>query len=203
MGKKRFDYGETADSAKKAIRLLKPRRKPGTSQDAELGEWAAGAIIDERLRRLQVIADRYGTDLASHSDSWRLALLLAIEFAPGFDPAAGLRKGRAPTAARDHLLLAKEVETIAEEKNCSASHACEILSKRKGQWKGKGAKTLQAAYYRFQKAVMREREAVDAAIGAMLADGERQREAEATRRRRRNYYEELTSSGLLKDDATE
>jgi hypothetical protein len=209
MAKKRFNFGDTTDSAKKALELLKPRRNPLNPRDvelskrerAELSEWASKAIFDEQWRRLRVVADQYGTDLESHSDSWRLALLLAIDFVPGFSSFAGIRKGRARTAARDHLDLATEVKSLIKEKNRSAFNACEILSKRKGKWKGRKPASLEATYYRFNDAVKREREDIDAALETMQGDVARQKAAEAARPRG-NYLNELLL-GLSQDDATE
>ena len=210
MAKKRFNFGDTTDSAKKALNLLKPRRNPLNPRDvelskrdrAELSEWVGKAIFDEQWRRLRVIADQYGTDLASHSDSWRLALLLAIDFVPGFSPFAGMHKGRARTAARDHLDLATEVKSLIKEKNCSASNACEILSKRKGKWKGEKPTSLEATDHRFNDAVKREREDIDAAVETMKGDLARQKAAEAARPRGGNYLSELLL-GPSQDDATE
>jgi hypothetical protein len=213
MAKKRFNFGDTTDSAKKALELLKPRRNPLNPRDVELSkrdraelsefsEWASKAIFDEQWRRLQVIADQYGTDLASQSGSWTLALLLAIDFVPGFSPFAGMHKGRARTAARDHLDLATEVKSLIKEKNCSASNACEILSKRKGKWKGEKPASLEATYYRFIDAVKREREEIDAAVETMKGDLARQKAAEAARPRGGNSLNELLL-GLSQDDATE
>jgi hypothetical protein len=210
MAKKRFNFGDTTDSAKKALELLKPRRDPLNPRDvklskrdrAELSEWASKAIFDEQWRRLQVIADQYGTDLASHSDSWRLAFLLAIDFVPGFSPFAGMHKGRARTAARDHLDLATEVKSLIKEKNCSVMNACEILSKKKGKWKGEKPASLEATYYRFIDAVKREREDIDAAVETMQGDVARQKAAEAARPRGGNYLSELLL-GPSQDDATE
>jgi len=210
MAKKRFNFGDTTDSAKKALELLKPRRNPLNPRDvelskrdrAELSEWASKAIFDEQWRRLRVIADQYGTDLASHSDSWRLALLLAIDFVPGFSLFAGMHKGRARTAARDHLDLATEVNSLIKEKNRSAFNACEILSKRKSKWKGVKPASLEATYYRFTDAVKRERKDIDAAIETMQGDVAKQKAAEAARPRGGNYLNELLL-GLSQDDATE
>jgi hypothetical protein len=210
MAKKRFNFGDTTDSAKKALNLLKPRRNPLNPRDvelskrdrAELSEWVGKAIFDEQWRRLRVIADQYGTDLASHSDSWRLALLLAIDFVPGFSPFAGMHKGRARTAARDHLDLATEVKSLIKEKKCSAFNACEILSKRKGKWKGEKPTSLEANYHRFNDAVKREREDIDAAIETKQGDVAKQKAAEAARPRGGNSLNELLL-GLSQDDATE
>jgi hypothetical protein len=210
MAKKRFNFGDTTDSAKKALNLLKPRRNPLNPRDvelskrdrAELSEWVGEAIFDEQWRRLRVIADQYGTDLASHSDSWRLALLLAIDFVPGFSPFAGMHKGRARTAARDHLDLATEVKSLIKEKKCSAFNACEILSKRKGKWKGEKPTSLEANYHRFNDAVKREREDIDAAIETKQGDVAKQKAAEAARPRGGNYLSELLL-GPSQDDATE
>lgn len=169
---------------------------------AELSEWVGKAIFDEQWRRLQVIADQYGTDLASQSGSWTLALLLAIDFVPGFSPFAGMHKGRARTAARDHLDLATEVKSLIKEKKCSAFNACEILSKRKGKWKGEKPTSLEATYHRFNDAVKREREDIDAAIETKQGDVAKQKAAEAARPRGGNYLNELLL-GLSQDDATE
>lgn len=208
MAKKRFNFGDTTDGAKKALELLKPVRNPLNPRDlelskrdrAELSEWASKAIFDEQWRRLRVIADQYGTDLASRSDLWRLALRLAIDFVPGFSPFA--TKGRSRTAARDHLDLTTEVKSLIKEKNCSTFNACEILSKRKGKWKGEKPASLEASYYRFIDAVKRELEDIDAAVETMRGDVARQKAAEAATPRGGNYLNELLL-GLSQDDATE
>jgi hypothetical protein len=210
MAKKRFNFGDTTDSAKRALELLKPRRNPLTPRDvelskrdrAELSEWAGKAIFDEQWRRLRVIADQYGTDLESHSDSWRLALLLAIDFVPGFSLFPGMHRGRARTAARDHFDLATEVNSLIKEESRSAFNACEILSKRKGKWKGVKPTSLEATYHRFNDAVKREREDIDAAVETMKGDVARQKAAEAARPRGGNYLSELLL-GPSQDDATE
>jgi hypothetical protein len=209
MAKKRFNFGHTTDSSKKALELLKPRRNPGIPRDvelskrdrAELSEWVAEAISNEQWRRLRVMADLYGRNLASSSDGWMLALQLAIDFVPGFR-VAGKHKGRARTAARDHLDLATEVESLVEEKRCSVSSACAILSKRKGEWKGKNPESLEASYYRFREAVKREREAIKAAFETMQRDVAREEAAEAASPRGGNYLKDLLL-GFSQDNATE
>jgi hypothetical protein len=175
MAKKPFNFGDTTDSAKKALELLK--REPGKPRDIELvraqmelQEWVQKTLFQEQWRRLTVIATHYQADLQSHTGATSLALRLAIDFVPGFSPFAEIRKGRARSVAREHRDLATEVDALITGKGCSAFNACKILSDRKGKWQFKNPEVLEASYHRFRSAIERDLDKIRSAVDKMRDD---------------------------------
>lgn len=166
-----FDFGETSESAKRALNLLKPRRRPGTENDAALAEWAFNALLMEQYRRLGIIADNYNIDLLSRDGGILLAMNLARDFVKGFDPLSS-RRGTKKSAIGLHSALVLEIMQSMKEKNRTLSAAIEASRKPGRKGFGKSHEKIEAIYHRVIENLDRDRHCIESALERMRADAD-------------------------------
>jgi len=114
----------------------------------EVEQW----VLNEKIKKLQLLARRYDIDLTEGSGFARLAFRIAEECIEGFrvvDQRPRARKGRPAGSTKvGGLDLVKAIERLrGSEPKISVSSACKRLVRRPGRWKNESASSLETRYY--------------------------------------------------------
>jgi len=155
--RKRFSKSPDGDPLKEPIvkpqPLLVALMSNGKSPEAQAAMWRAADTwpIQEKYRKLGLLACRYKIDVSSN-DGWiLLALRLAEEIYEGFRvvevPQPAKRRGRPSGSTKiGGLDLVKAVELAKLPTDRGILDACRRLTRR-GRWKNENPKSLQTQYY--------------------------------------------------------
>jgi hypothetical protein len=181
--KPQFIFPPLSDSAKKAKKLLEPKRKPGTSADDALAHWVTDTIVKEELFRLKEVAKVYNVELSSMDiNGIRFAYLLARDHIKDFGVLSS-KRGTTANALQDNSGLVQEIDEEIERfskagkiKDSVKLPATVIRNVQKRGREGKDltAKQIRGVYDRARERRNSERDAILAALEQACKDLEKE-----------------------------
>lgn len=136
-----------------AVVLLADRRGP--QAEKEIHDEMLSIMWEKRQKKMEFLLKHYGLNVCGADEKYvwmRLSYLIAFDyvdgfFGPDYKPQPR-KKGRPKGSGKLHKkALFNAINEVQGERHRGVSDACQILSKRKGQWKGLNPKSLETRYY--------------------------------------------------------
>src|SRR5262245_16495002 len=130
-------------------------------------------IAEQKIRKLALLAERFGVSLQAPNGALELCLRLAEEHYEGFKT-VDLPPRRVGAPKKDYWELVKAI-WIAQDSGETVAETCRKLSR--GRWKGHPPKSLEARYYQWVDEDKRRRKRPDPLIerlrkARLLAEGD-------------------------------